>query len=217
MRALSGAPEARYQTVAELRAEVDAFVHGAAQLPRRRFAPGESIVREGEIGDAAYVILSGRCQATRVVAGRTQLLRELEAGAMFGETAVLTGSPRSATVSAVDETVVGIVDRLFLEDEMARTSFTALAIRTVAATFLDLNRQTAAPQEEQLLRGVVEGALRELALEGVDEPGGSRRVPWTPLLARLVAASGMDGAAVRARIEESAGLTIRDGDLVLGR
>ncbi len=90
-------------------------------------------MKEGEEGDCAYVILDGHCQANRVVAGKTQMLRLLGPGEMFGETAVLTGSPRLATVTALMDTTVAVVDRTFLQEEMERTSLIALAIRAVAA------------------------------------------------------------------------------------
>ena len=96
-------------------------------------------MREGDVGDCAYIILDGHCQANRNVAGKTQMLRLLGPGEMFGETAVLTGSPRSATVTALMDTTVAVVDRVYLEEEMQRTSLMALAIRTVATSFLDLN------------------------------------------------------------------------------
>ena len=48
------------------------------------------------------------------------------------------------------DTTVAVVARTFLEEEMQRTSHLALAIRTVAASFLDLNGQTAALLHEQV-------------------------------------------------------------------
>ena len=177
MKALSVNPAERYQTAAELKRELEDFIRGTAQLPQLTFHAGDAIVREGEVGEAAYVILDGHCQATRVVAGKTQMLRLLGPGEMFGETAVLTGAPRSATVTALLDTTVAVVDRTFLQEEMERTSFMALAIRTVASSFLDLNAQTTALLEEQRLNKVVDQTLRHLALMGTDGPGGTRRTP----------------------------------------
>jgi serine/threonine-protein kinase len=162
MRALDPRPENRYQTVAELKRDLEDFIRGTARLPELTFKAGEAIVREGETGDAAYVIIDGHCQANREVAGRTQMLRLLGPGEMFGETAVLTGSPRSATVTALMDTTVAVVDRQFLQEEMERTSLIALAIRTVAASFLDLNGQTASLLQEQTKVRAVELAQLEI-------------------------------------------------------
>jgi flavin reductase (DIM6/NTAB) family NADH-FMN oxidoreductase RutF len=62
----------------------------------RRFAAGETIVREGEPGDLLYVILEGEVRVER--AGRR--LEALGAGEFFGEVSVLDGRPRSADVVA---------------------------------------------------------------------------------------------------------------------
>lgn len=215
MRALAVAPEERYQTVGELKRELEDFIRGTAQLPQMTFHAGEAIVREGETGDAAYVILDGHCQATRTAAGKTQMLRLLGPGEMFGETAVLTGSPRSATVTALLDTTVAVVDRLFLQEEMERTSFMALAIRTVASSFLDLNAQTSALLEEQRLNKVVDQTLRHLALMGVDGPGGTRRTPWKSLLTKLVADTGLTEEAITERLDRQPGFEVLNDQLVL--
>lgn len=67
----------------------------------RSYAAGNPIVREGEYGDSLYLIVEG----TVVVEGtdprgRKVSLATLGPGDFFGEVAVLTGKPRTATVVA---------------------------------------------------------------------------------------------------------------------
>ncbi|HEY3450604.1 MAG TPA: protein kinase [Myxococcales bacterium] len=205
LRALEPEPAKRYQTVAELRADLEAFIHGTARLPQRTFAAGEAIVREGETGDCAYIILDGHCQATRVVAGKTQALRLLGPGEMFGETAVLTASPRSATVSALMDTTVAVVDQAFFQEEMERTSVVALAIRAVAGSFLDLNHQTAALLQERALAKTVQLALGELAFDGHLGSRGERWMPLGPVLERIARQSGLTPEAVREHLARQPG------------
>ena len=69
-KALAPEKEHRYQAVSELRKELEEFIHGTARLPEQTFQPGEVIIKEGEPGDCAYIILDGHCQVTRVVAGK---------------------------------------------------------------------------------------------------------------------------------------------------
>src|SRR5690606_5863861 len=60
-RATNPDPAKRYQTVAEMQDAMRAFLHGGLHLPQRSFAAGELIVKEGEKGKEAYMIVAGRC------------------------------------------------------------------------------------------------------------------------------------------------------------
>lgn len=65
-----------------------------------RFAPGEAVVREGEVSTAMYAIATGSVQVSQRRAGGDTVVGRLDAGRVFGEVAFLRGSPRLATVSA---------------------------------------------------------------------------------------------------------------------
>ncbi len=63
---------------------------------------GVEIVREGEEGDALYVIKSGRVEViTTDAEGNEVKIAELGGGDFFGEIALITGRPRTATVRAI--------------------------------------------------------------------------------------------------------------------
>ena len=71
----------------------------------RHFATGEVIMRQGDASDALYVITSGRVRVERDQAAETPLvLAELGAGDVIGEMGLLDGGPRSATVTAIEDT-----------------------------------------------------------------------------------------------------------------
>ncbi|AKT40231.1 cyclic nucleotide-binding domain-containing protein [Chondromyces crocatus] len=63
------------------------------------YESGEEVVREGDPGDALFVVVEGRFQVER----RGAAVRALEPGAVFGEVALLDGAPRAATVVATTE------------------------------------------------------------------------------------------------------------------
>ena len=88
---------------------------GAGDLPagleERTAAPGEAIVRQGELADRFYIILAGECEVVRDRGGRRQVLARIGPGHFFGETGLLAGVPRSATVVAVDEVRLVSLDR----------------------------------------------------------------------------------------------------------
>jgi len=75
-------------------------------VEERRVEPGRDLFREGDPGDAVYLIVKGGVQV--IMGGQDgkpeRVLNELGAGACIGEMAVLDASPRSATVRATDRT-----------------------------------------------------------------------------------------------------------------
>jgi predicted acylesterase/phospholipase RssA/CRP-like cAMP-binding protein len=77
----------------------------ASQLEPVHVAAGQTIFRQGDVGDGLYVVVSGRLRVS--VAGDIggdgpeRMLYDLGRGAVVGEMALLAGRPRAATVSAV--------------------------------------------------------------------------------------------------------------------
>ncbi|MBI2897784.1 MAG: cyclic nucleotide-binding domain-containing protein [Deltaproteobacteria bacterium] len=83
-----------------------------------RFAAGAVILREGEPGDDFYLIADGTVRVeTRRGEGTDDSveLATLGRGAFFGEVAVLTGRPRTATVTAAEELLVVVFSRALVE------------------------------------------------------------------------------------------------------
>lgn len=70
-----------------------------------KVSPGTRIVSQGEAPMFFYVIQSGRVRVFRETEDRIRTyLTELGAGAYFGEVALVTGQPRTASVEATEET-----------------------------------------------------------------------------------------------------------------
>jgi len=63
-------------------------------------------MHQGEVGDVMYMILEGRVRVQRSHPDLTEplILADLGVGEIVGEMGLLDGSPRSATVVAVEET-----------------------------------------------------------------------------------------------------------------
>lgn len=62
---------------------------------------GECIVRQDELGDQMYILLSGTARVTHHTEGQTIELATLEPGDFFGELALVDHAPRSADVVAM--------------------------------------------------------------------------------------------------------------------
>lgn len=67
----------------------------------QEFPSGEIIVRQGQVGNGLYIVVTG---AVRIVAGSDELAR-LGPGDFFGELAVIDQQPRNATAFADGPTV----------------------------------------------------------------------------------------------------------------
>lgn len=72
----------------------------------RRFGAGEVIVREGEHGETAYILRSGRVEVTKSRANKPVHLATLGPGEIFGEMSMIDEKPRSATVTTLEPTEV---------------------------------------------------------------------------------------------------------------
>jgi CRP-like cAMP-binding protein len=76
--------------------------------------PGDAVIREGDVGDAYYVLEHGRMQILRRNEGEQRIAADFGDG--FGEIALLYGVRRTATVAALEPSVLLEIDRSdFLE------------------------------------------------------------------------------------------------------
>lgn len=64
-------------------------------------SPGNVIVREGESGDGMYILVHGAARVTNITQGQVLPVAIIGPGDYFGEWSVLTGAPRTATVTAL--------------------------------------------------------------------------------------------------------------------
>lgn len=87
-------------------------------ITMRQFSPQEIIIRENERGESAFVIESGRVEVFKEQGGKRVHIAYLEKGATFGEMSMVDDLPRSATVVAVEETLVRELHRDSLHSTM---------------------------------------------------------------------------------------------------
>ena len=70
------------------------------------FAPGETVIRAGDPGSSMFVVHNGRVSVQVSENGRPRTVATLSDGAFFGEMALFTGEPRTASIVAIEETEV---------------------------------------------------------------------------------------------------------------
>jgi hypothetical protein len=67
------------------------------------FDAGDVIVAEGAAGDSMFILTSGKVKAyVKTPKGKSLKVQEFEEGDFFGEISVLTGKPRTATLTAAE-------------------------------------------------------------------------------------------------------------------
>jgi CRP-like cAMP-binding protein len=92
----------------------------AGRVSLRRYATGQAAVRQGEAGDAFYVIRRGGFAVIRSdPSGAERVLRHLGPGEAFGELALLQGQPRAATVRAEEVAECFVIGKSLFERYLA--------------------------------------------------------------------------------------------------
>lgn len=76
------------------------LAHLAELARQRRYAAGEVVFEEGELGDSLFVIVSGEVEVVRLESEAVRPLSVLTPPAFFGEMSVIDKEYRSATVRA---------------------------------------------------------------------------------------------------------------------
>lgn len=98
---------------------------------------GETLFRQGDLGDAMYVVCTGRVRITvRDDTGRETVIREAGRGENVGELALLTGERRSGTARAVRDSCLVRLPRGAFDLLAARHPDVALAMMRVLATWV---------------------------------------------------------------------------------
>jgi NTE family protein len=113
---------------------VDTVDSGAEYIT---LSSGQTLFRQGEVGDDIYFVLSGRLRATATGSdGRSKTLGEIGRGETIGELALFTGEARSATIVALRDARLARVSRPVIERAIAaRPEVAASLTRLVVERF----------------------------------------------------------------------------------
>lgn len=149
----------------------------------RDYPAGSIVFREGEPGAEMYVIRSGRVRISKRMGDVDRTLAVLDPGDFFGEMAIVSSRPRSATATVVEpasllsidagtletmlrgnlEIAVRMIRRLAERLAAADRQIETLLLRThhgrVASYFLG------ALERQRLERGTVKAEVEQIALE----------------------------------------------------
>jgi CRP-like cAMP-binding protein/Fe-S-cluster-containing dehydrogenase component len=126
-----------------------------------RFSPGQVICRQGEMADSLYLVRIGFVKVSEERPGGELILAYLARGGYFGEIALLSGSPRTATCTALDHVEVVRIAREDFELMLNRFPDVRTRLEAVAQERVQENRKRASqlqtlPVGQFLANGLME-------------------------------------------------------------
>ena len=112
---------------------------------RLTFAPGQDLCRQGDMGDAMYVVLGGTADIIIDTPSGPHKVAELRKNGFVGEIAILCDVPRTATVTAREPlTALKITKELFFRMVSEFPTMAVEIMRELAHRLDDTNRQLSA-------------------------------------------------------------------------
>jgi len=99
------------------------------------YKAGDVIFKEGSHGVAVYLVESGKVEISKDIQGKKLVIQTLGPGDIFGEMSYIDHEPRSTTATALEDTVLELLDKDFLDNEFNqissdfRTVIRALVVR----------------------------------------------------------------------------------------
>ena len=175
-------------------------------MTKRSFPRGEYIFREGETGGYAYILAEGIVEIVKTSPTGTIVLKEVEAGSLFGEMAIIDESPRSAGAWAKTDVVVTEIDRASFIQHISANPETALSLMAQLSNYVrTMNLMTAeavaesvsaAPAREDSDAGQVRPEEKPIAEVVEDTDALYDRSPSRPLFLGALAIVAFIAATV---------------------
>lgn len=104
------------------------------------YSPNSVICREGDAGNALFIIVSGDVQVVKSVGGHESTLATRSAGEFVGEMAILDSAPRSATVRAMNDVrILSINGEAFKSILLDRPEVAVSVLRNMSSRIRALN------------------------------------------------------------------------------
>jgi CRP/FNR family cyclic AMP-dependent transcriptional regulator len=106
-----------------------------------RLSRGATVFRQGDPGGSMYVIRAGKVRVLKDAQGRKRVVTTLGPGDFFGEMAVVTGRPRTATIEVLEDVELLRVPADKLQEMVSGTGEVAIRlIRHLAERLENANR-----------------------------------------------------------------------------
>ncbi len=141
LKAMAKNPKDRYPRVANFALELVDVLRGGGWFETKHYAAGQVIVAEKEPSDRAFVLNKGRCRVSKGAGDSEQELRIMQPGEVFGEVGLITGEPRSATITAIEPVEVQVISSQGLKYELEHHGLIGKFLKSLALRFLDVDEK----------------------------------------------------------------------------
>ncbi|ETR73534.1 MAG: cyclic nucleotide-binding protein [Candidatus Magnetoglobus multicellularis str. Araruama] len=94
---------------------------GAKGYNIKTFLKGQTIFKEGDPGNLAYLIRSGSVDIYKVMNNKKILLERLQPGEIFGEMSIISKEPRSANAAANEYSELVVINQKDLEVSISKS------------------------------------------------------------------------------------------------
>ncbi len=178
-----------------------------SELGEVTYGAGHVIYKEGDPGNAVFIITDGKVEVVRLIRDEPVRLTVLSAGAIFGESGVIRNTARSTTVRAITPVTLMVISKEAFDSVFKREN--PLALKLLRA----LSDRLAAVHSQLMTHHLyTEGALQS-------EVGAIRLLAGSP---EMQAQIGVEGVVIKTlpfhigrhlRPEEKA--TVRKADLMV--
>lgn len=195
--------------------EMDSILRLATE---RRYRRGQTIFQKGDAGSSMMAVLNGRVRIGAIsLEGKEITLNMIDSGEVFGEIALLDGKLRSADATAIEDTLLLVIERRHLQPLLEADRGLALRLLTVLCERL---RQTSEALGDFVMFDLAARLGRTLVKLADDygRPDGSGVKIGIKLsqndLSRLVASS-RESVNKQLRAWQDEGLVSKEGGLIV--
>lgn len=135
-------PDLRYRSFHDVLDDLNELRNSGCLFDTKHYKTGDVIFCEGDEGTYAFIILSGKVDISKAVDGRQVSLAELGRDEIVGELAIFSDEPRSATVTAIEPTIIRIMKKKEIDGELEKLApWVGGMISGLSDRFIELNER----------------------------------------------------------------------------
>ncbi|MEO0184243.1 MAG: Crp/Fnr family transcriptional regulator [candidate division WOR-3 bacterium] len=141
--------------------------------------PGDILFNEGDKGDVMYLIKEGQIKITKGRGPDERVLAVLKEGDFFGEMAIIDGSPRSATATAISKTSLLIIDKETFRSKIRENPLIEYILETLTKRLRNADEQIKLLTIKSEERRVVAYIITKAKEIGKSTPEGIEITPFS--------------------------------------